>query len=123
MQFKGREITYYTKADYLRYKESAYRLVVDRLAYYNRLYKLSFNRIYIRNQKTRLGSCSMKRNLNFNYKILFLDKKTQDYIIVHELCHLKEFNHSKRFWSLVEKIFPDWRVIKKELKNNSLVLG
>lgn len=122
-QLPKREIIHYSKVDYLKYKESAYRLVTDRLAYYNRLYRLSFNRINIRNQKTRWGSCSIKRNINFNYKILFLDQKTQDYIIVHELCHLKECNHSKRFWTLVEKIFPDWRAIKKELKVSPLSLG
>lgn len=122
-KLQSSEVIRYSKADYLKYKESAYKLVVDRLAYYNRLYELHFNRISIRNQKTRWGSCSQKENLNFNYKILFLDKKMQDYIIVHELCHLKEFNHSERFWNLVEKIFPDWKAIKKELKVNPLILG
>ncbi|MDP2685014.1 MAG: M48 family metallopeptidase [bacterium] len=121
-QLPKREITHYSKADYLKYKDSAYGLVIDRLTYYNRLYKLSFNSVNIRNQKTRWGSCSHKGNLNFNYKILFLDQPTRDYIIVHELCHLKEFNHSKKFWSLVEKIFPDWRAIKKELRKNPLSL-
>ena len=122
-QLPTRNITRYTKADYMKYKENARQLVSDRLEYYNRLYRLPFNRVYIRNQKTRWGSCSRKGNLNFNYKILFLDQKVRDYIIVHELCHLKEFNHSKRFWDQVEKIFPDWRAIKKELKINPLVLG
>jgi len=121
-QLQDREITHYSKADYLKYKQSAYGLASERLAYYNRFYQFSFNRVNIRNQKTRWGSCSRKGNLNFNYKILFLDHKTRDYIIVHELCHLKEFNHSQRFWGLVEKIFPDWRVIKKELRKNSLIL-
>lgn len=122
-QLPVRKSIRYAKADYVKYKESAYILALDRLAYYNRVYNLSFNRVSIRNQKTRWGSCSQKGNLNFNYKLLFLDKKTRDYVIVHELCHIGEFNHSKRFWSLVEKVFPDWRLIKKELRKSPLILG
>lgn len=121
-QFQDKNIAQHNYDDYLRYKNKAYILVSDRIAYFNKFYKFPFNTINIKNQKTRWGSCSMKGNLNFNYKILFLDKKIRDYIIVHELCHLKEFNHSRKFWNLVAKTFPEWIEIKKELKINSLIL-
>ncbi len=73
------------------------------------------------NQRTKWGSCSKKGNLNFNYKIALMPEKIADYIVVHELCHLKEFNHSRKFWNLVVKIIPDYLEIKKELKNKSLI--
>jgi len=106
--------------DYLENKDKALALVQNRVRYFNKLYGFSFNNIFIKNQKTRWGSCSNKKNLNLNYKIVFLPKKQQDYIIVHEMCHLKEFNHSKKFWALVEKALPDYSEIKKELRNHEL---
>ena len=90
------------------------------MRFYNEIYQFSYNKIYIKNQKTRWGSCSGKKNLSFNYRILFLPKKLQDYIIVHELCHLKELNHSKRFWSLVARVFPDYQNIRNELRTAHL---
>ena len=106
--------------DYLKHKDKALKFVKERVDHYNKIYKYSFNNIYIKNQKTRWGSCSKKDNLNLNYKIIFLPKDLQDYIIVHEICHLKEFNHSQKFWSLVEKVFPNYLEIKKALRKNEL---
>jgi len=106
--------------NYLKYKKEAFVVVVGRVEFYNNIYKYSLNSISIRNQKTRWGSCSEKRNLNFNYKILFLPKKMRDYIIVHEICHLKEFNHSKKFWLLVGKSVPDYLEIRKQLRKREL---
>ena len=60
-----------------------------------------YNRVTIRGQKTRWGSCSSQKNINLNYKLLFLDQSIVDYVLIHELCHTIEMNHSKRFWSLV----------------------
>ena len=114
---KGRQIVRYGRKDYLKYRDRAQTLVEERIEYFNKRYGFCYNKIKIKNQKTCWGSCSKKRNLNFNYKILFLSEKTRDYIIAHELCHLKELNHSKIFWGLVAKTFPEWREIKKELKN------
>jgi len=108
--------TFSTK-DYWENKDKAFALVHERVRFYNKIYNFSFNKIFIKNQKTRWGSCSSKQNLNLNYKILFLPPKQQDYIIVHEICHLTEFNHSKKFWALVEKILPDYLDIKKEIRN------
>lgn len=122
-QFEGRAIARYSHEDYLKHKEAAYELVVERVNYFNKLYKLKFNCIVIKNQKTRWGSCSKKGNLNFNYKVALLPPKLADYIIVHELCHLKEFNHSKKFWSLVERGMSDYKELKKELQNTGIHLG
>jgi len=106
--------------DYLENKDKALDFVQKRVRFYNKIYGFSFNKIFIKNQKTRWGSCSCKQNLNLNYKILFLPEKLQDYIIVHEMCHLKEFNHSKKFWELVQKALPDYLDIKKELRRHGI---
>lgn len=89
--------------------------VKERLRYYNQFYGYSFKRISIKDHSARWGSCSAKRNLNFNYRIMFLPQKLADYIIVHELCHLKEMNHSKKFWKLVAEVFPNHKILRKEL--------
>ena len=88
----------------------------NRISYFNKIYNFEINRIAIKNTSTRWGSCSSKRNLNFNYKIIYLKPYLADYLIVHELCHLGELNHSKKFWKLVEKVIPDYVKINKELK-------
>lgn len=105
-----------SKKEYQEYKCQALQLASERVNHFNELYGFSFNRISIKNQKTRWGSCSSKKNLNINYKILFLPKAMQDYIVVHELCHLKEMNHSPRFWQLVQRAVPDCLEIRKKLK-------
>ncbi len=91
----------------------------ERLTYWNQFYNFSYKRVFIKNQKTRWGSCSKNGNLNFNYKIIYLPPHLADYIIVHELCHLGEFNHSKRFWNLVEKTIPEYARCKNELRTIS----
>ncbi len=105
-----------SKKRYNLYKEPARRLIEDRIKRLNKFYGFTYNHISIRNQTTRWGSCSKSGNLNFNYKLIFLPEKMIDYIIVHELCHLKEFNHSKRFWNLVSQAIPDYLDIKQNLK-------
>lgn len=102
--------------EYLKLKEYARSMVHRRLEKYAQIYGFKYNSVAIRNQKTRWGSCSSKGNLNFNYKIIFLPQRHADYIIVHELCHLREFNHGKRFWNLVAQTFPDYEKIIAELK-------
>jgi len=105
------------KKDYLKFKEQALVLAQERLTYFNQFYGFKFNRVSIKNQKTRWGSCSKKGNLNFHYKIALLPERVADYIIVHELCHLKEFNHSQNFWNLVAQSFPDYLSLRNQLKN------
>lgn len=102
--------------DYHRLKESARVLAVAKVKKFNEFYNFGYNRIFIRNQKTRWGSCSAKKNLNYNFRIALLPEKQADYIIVHELCHLGEMNHSPRFWSLVEQTIPYYKEVKKELQ-------
>ena len=108
------------RESYLKHKNNAREFINGRIDYFNGIYNLKYNKVSVKNQKTRWGSCSKKGNLNFNYKILLLPKHSADYIIVHELCHLKEFNHSQRFWNLVAETIPDYMTIKKELKQRAL---
>lgn len=103
-------------------REMARIFVENRLSVINKFYNFKINRIAIKNTKSRWGSCSSKGNLNFNYKIIYLKPKLADYLIVHELCHLGELNHSKRFWNLVAKIIPDYVTINKELRRTSIKL-
>jgi predicted metal-dependent hydrolase len=105
-----------TRKDYIFHKTTALKLAVTKLKLYNKYYNLSYKNIVIRNQKTRWGSCSRKGNLNFNYKIALIPENLADYIIVHELCHLGQFNHSKKFWDLVAETIPDYKEKVRELK-------
>jgi len=104
-----------TEKDFVEYKDRALVLAQKRVEYFNQAYGFKFNKINIKNQKTRWGSCSRKGNLNFNYKIALLPERLADYIIVHELCHLKEFNHSQKFWNLVAKAMPNYLDIRRDM--------
>ncbi|MGA2418298.1 MAG: M48 family metallopeptidase [Candidatus Staskawiczbacteria bacterium] len=106
----------------IKKREQARRFIENRINYFNGLYNFKINRIAIKNTTTRWGSCSSKKNLNFNYKIIYLRPALADYLIVHELCHLGEFNHSKRFWALVQKTIPDYIKINKELRRTPVKL-
>lgn len=105
---------------YLTHRQTALDLVRRRLEYFNGIYNFTFNKVRIKSQRTCWGSCSAKGNLNFNYKLAFLPEKISDYVVVHELCHLEELNHSRKFWDLVEKTIPDYSDIRKELRRHSL---
>lgn len=111
------------RREYLKHKEAARALVKERLKFFNQAYGFSYGRISIRNQKTRWGSCTRDGNLNFNYKLALLKPELADYVIVHELCHLKEFNHSPRFWKLVEQTLPNYKALRKEIQKAGLTLG
>jgi hypothetical protein len=101
---------------YIQYKEVARALVHAKLAYYNQFYNFKLNKVFIKNHRSRWGSCSSKGNLNFNYNIVFLPPETADYLVVHELCHLSAFNHSPKFWALIEHTVPNYKVLRKELR-------
>ncbi|MFA6017844.1 MAG: M48 family metallopeptidase [Patescibacteria group bacterium] len=103
-------------------KRNALRLVNERLEYFNQIYGFSWNRIAIRNQRTRWGSCSGKGNLNFNYKIALLPSHLSDYIIVHELCHLGQMNHSAKFWNLVARTIPDYVKRRRAIRSHDIQL-
>ena len=79
---------------------------------------VTYGNITIRNQRSRWGSCSGKGNLNFNCLLMLMPEKVRDYVVVHELCHRKEMNHSAAFWAEVERVMPDYRDHKKWLKDN-----
>lgn len=108
------------REQYSAYKEKARVLATERLQHFNSFYKFTVGRISIKNTSSRWGSCSRKGNLNFNYKIALLPPRHADYIVVHELCHLGQFNHSKKFWSLVEKTIPEYAIIHSELRKSNL---
>lgn len=78
-----------------------------------------FNKIFVRDQKTRWGSCSSKNNLNFNWRLILGPENVLKYVVVHELVHLEVNNHSKKFWQRVEKIMPDYKTSERWLKDNS----
>lgn len=101
---------------YQKHKEEARNIIHNRLQYWTPICEVNFKRVTIRNTKRCWGSCSSLGNLNFSYKMLFLPKCLADYIIVHELCHLKELNHSPRFWAEVEKIIPHYKELVIELR-------
>lgn len=96
--------------------DQAVAYIPRKTAYYAREMKVSYGKITIRNQKTRWGSCSGKGNLNFNCLLMLMPEKIIDYVIVHELCHRKEMNHSSDFWTEVENVLPDYRERRQWLK-------
>lgn len=97
-------------------REAARALVHAKLAHFNAFYNFSYNKVFIKNTKTRWGSCSSRGNLNFNYRIIHLAPELQDYLIVHELCHLKEFNHGQAFWDLVALQVPNYKLLRTQMK-------
>jgi predicted metal-dependent hydrolase len=96
--------------------DRALKVIPERAAHFAPLVGVQYGRITIRNQKTRWGSCSSKGNLNFNCLLMLAPPEVLDYVIVHELCHRKEMNHSPRFWSEVAKVIPDYKKHEKWLK-------
>jgi predicted metal-dependent hydrolase len=109
-----------TKQEYTKHKDEALYTVTEAVKKYNTFYNFTYKDIRIKNQKTLWGSCSRQGNLNFNYKIELLKETLRDYIVVHELCHLQEFNHSSSFWDLVAKTIPNHKELRKELKVTGL---
>ena len=107
--------------EYKELKEKARVIIHDRLQNYNDYYNFSYNKVAIRNQKSRWGSCSAKKNLNFNYRLVLLDTELLDYVVVHELCHLEQMNHSQNFWDLVAKTIPDYEIRKTLLLKVKLI--
>jgi len=100
----------------LEHKQRAREKIEKRVKYFAEKYGFQFNKIKVKDNKTNWGSCSQKKNLNFNYRLLFLDDDIFDYVIIHELCHLREMNHSEKFWKEVGKILPDYKERRRKLK-------
>ena len=104
------------------YRMQAVKMITERANKLSAELGLSFNRLTIRGQKTRWGSCSHKGNLSFNWKLIMAPEPVIDYVVIHELAHLKELNHTNGFWKLVAEHCPRWREHKKWLKDHQTEL-
>jgi predicted metal-dependent hydrolase len=102
---------------YRTHKEAARTLITARLAYYNQFYNLTYHRVAIKDQRRCWGSCSSNGNLNFSYKLLFLPACLRDYVILHELCHLRVLNHSVDFWNTMAPVMPDYKERARALRH------
>ena len=98
------------------YRKKAKMQLENRCAYFAKRMAVDYNRIAVRAAKTRWGSCSAQGNLNFHWKLVLMPPEILDYVVVHELAHRKEMNHSQRFWAEVERILPDYKARRKWLK-------
>lgn len=103
------------QATYAACKSRAKKLITERVRAVNEYYKFEYNRITVKDLSSRWGSCSTKKNLNFHYRLMFLPLEIVDYVVAHELCHLQEMNHSRKFWGLVEKRIPEYKKRLREL--------
>lgn len=96
--------------------------IPERVRYYAGVMGVTYNRIAIRTQRTRWGSCSSKGNLNFNCLLMLMPQEVIDYIVVHELAHRREMNHSSRFYEIVREVLPDYKARERYLKNEGSAL-
>jgi predicted metal-dependent hydrolase len=104
------------------YKRQTSKIIFERLPLLSRKLDLKYNRVLIKSQKSRWGSCSKKKNLNFNLLLAALPSEVIDYVIIHELIHLIELNHSKRFWDLVKIKDPNYKYHRKVLRRYSCLI-
>ena len=105
-----------TREKVIALAEEALKVIPERVEYFAKVIGVTYGKITIRNQKTRWGSCSSKGNLNFNCLLMLAPSEVLDYVVVHELCHRKQMNHSKAFWLEVEKVLPNYKEVRKWLK-------
>lgn len=103
-------------------KKEAKIFVMDRVRKLALLHNFTYNRISLRDQSTRWGSCSSSKNLNFNWRLIFAPVEILDYVIIHELAHTREMNHSANFWTIVATTMPDYEKHRKWLRDNESYL-
>lgn len=112
----------FTEAELHQLAEAALTDIPQRVRRFAPIVGVTVGRITIRNQRTRWGSCSSKGNLSFNCLLMLCPEAVRDYVVVHELCHRLEMNHSPRFWKEVERVLPDYRTHRKWLKEHGSAL-
>jgi predicted metal-dependent hydrolase len=104
-------------------KTQATKVIKKKVNSFSQQMELVYNRVVIRDQKSRWGSCSCRRNLNFNWRLIKAPEPVLDYVIIHELCHLKEMSHSKAFWAMVAQYCPQWYERRDWLNKHCLELN
>jgi predicted metal-dependent hydrolase len=105
-----------TSEEERKYKNQALLLLQGRCAEFAGIMGVAYGNIRVNKAKTRWGSCTAKGDINFTYRLLFVPQELIDYVVVHELAHLKEMNHSPRFWAVVQSVMPDYKERRKQLK-------
>jgi predicted metal-dependent hydrolase len=105
------------------YREQARNKIEPMVEGFSRRMGLQYNRVTLKGQRTLWGSCSRKRNLNFNWRLIMTPEPVIEYVVVHELAHLKQMNHSRRFWEIVEMYCASWREHRKWLRDHSQELS
>ncbi len=98
-------------------KKESKSFILRRAKAFAASYNFKFQKVAIRDQSTRWGSCSSQGNLNFNWRLYLAPVEILDYVIIHELSHTKQMNHSSKFWSIVEEILPDYKQRRKTLRD------
>ncbi len=121
-QEKAQSLSPLTKEEIKALAEKAKEVIPERVSYYAEKIGVTYGKITIRNQKTKWGSCSNRGNLNFNCLLMLAPPEVLDSVVVHELCHRKEMNHSDNFYAEVLRIYPDYFIWNKWLKDNGGVL-
>jgi predicted metal-dependent hydrolase len=104
------------------YREGAAKILNERTDHFSKIMGVKPEHIRVKQQKTRWGSCSSRGNINFNWKLIMFPIEVIDYVVVHELAHMKVMNHSERFWKVVGEIIPDYKIRTKQLKEYARML-
>ncbi len=104
------------------YKVNAKNILVSRVSHISKLIKITCNDIKISNAKSKWGACNSKKNISLNWRIVMLPPEIIDYVIIHELSHIKEMNHSQKFWNTIAMFLPSYPVLRKRLKKYSFAL-
>ncbi|OIO01113.1 MAG: hypothetical protein COX65_09645 [Elusimicrobia bacterium CG_4_10_14_0_2_um_filter_56_8] len=99
-------------------RKEARQIIIGRVEYLARRLGLEYGRVFVKDQRTLWGSCSGRKNLNFNWRLAAAPQDILDYVVIHELCHLREMNHSRKFWDLVRAACPDYPARRKWLRDN-----
>ncbi|MEN0060427.1 MAG: SprT family zinc-dependent metalloprotease [Bdellovibrio sp.] len=102
------------------YKREAMRFLLEKVRQWSMLMNLYPSKVVFREQKTRWGSCSSKKIINLNWRLIVFAPELADYVVVHELAHLQHMNHSSHFWALVEKHLPEYKTLRKTLKETQM---